>query len=90
MRPVKAFFARWVTDPRYASAWILALLVLALTAVYRGAPDTVTHAPPLVPPEVAVHHVQLAPVTLVLKSQGTARARDRLSLTFRADRKSVV
>lgn len=84
MRPVKAFFARWVTDPRYASAWILALLVLALTAVYRGAPDTVTHAPPLVPPEVAVHHVQLAPVTLVLKSQGTARARDRLSLTFRA------
>lgn len=84
MKPVKAFFARWVTDPRYASAWVLALLVLALMFIYQNAPDTVTHAPPLVPPELAVHTVELAPATLVLKSQGTARARDRIHLSFRA------
>lgn len=40
-----SFFGRWVSDPRYASAWVLALLVLALVFIYRGAPDTVTHTP---------------------------------------------
>lgn len=80
----RSFFGRWVSDPRYASAWVLALLVLALVFIYKNAPDTVTHTPSLDSPEFRVHQVELAPVTLRLESQGTARARDRLALTFRA------
>ncbi|WP_328185882.1 efflux RND transporter periplasmic adaptor subunit [Marinobacter sp. OP 3.4] len=80
----RSFFSRWVSDPRYASAWVLALLVLALVFIYRGAPDTVTHTPRLESPEFRVHTVERTPVTLTLHSQGTARARDRLALTFRA------
>ena len=79
-----SFFGRWVSDPRYASAWVLALLVLALVFVYRSAPDTVTHTPRLDSPEFAVHQVRTDAVALSLHSQGTARARDRLALTFRA------
>lgn len=79
-----SFFGRWVSDPRYASAWVLALLVLALVFVYRSAPDTVTHTPRLDSPEFAVHQVKTDAVALSLHSQGTARARDRLALTFRA------
>lgn len=79
-----SFFGRWVSDPRYASAWVLALLVLALVFIYRGAPDTVTHTPRLESPEFRVHSVAFEPVTLQLHSQGTARAQDRLALTFRA------
>ena len=84
MRPRTSFFGRWFSDPRYASAWVLALLVLALVFIYRGAPDTVTHTPRLESPEFAVHTVETGPVTLQLHSQGTARARDRLALAFRA------
>ncbi len=82
MSSVKSFFGRWVTDPRYASAWVLAVLVLALAAIYRDAPDTVIHTPRLTSPEFPVYRVELAPVTLKLHSQGTARARDRLALAF--------
>ena len=79
-----SFFGRWISDPRYASAWVLVLLVLALVVIYRSAPDTVTHTPRLDSPEFRVHTVETAPVILTLHSQGTARARDRLALTFRA------
>lgn len=84
MNPVRSFFGRWVSDPRYASGWVLALLVLALVVIYKEAPDTVTHTPTLISPEFQAHAVEVAPVTLKLRSQGTARARDRIDLAFRA------
>lgn len=84
MNLVQAFLRRWMSDPRYASAWVLAILLLVLVGIYVTAPETVTRATSLAAPEFRVHEVELAPVTLELDSQGTARARDRLGLAFRA------
>lgn len=83
MNLVQAFFRRWMSDPRYASAWVLAVLLLVLVGIYVTAPETVTRATSLAAPEFRVHEVSLKPVTLQLDSQGTARARDRLGLAFR-------
>jgi RND family efflux transporter MFP subunit len=84
MKLARAFFRRWVSDPRYASGWVLAVLLLVLAGIYATAPETVIRGASLVAPEFRVHEVELGSVTLELDSQGTARARDRLGLAFRA------
>lgn len=84
MKLAQAFFRRWVSDPRYASGWVLAVLLLVLVGIYATAPETVIRGASLVAPEFRVHEVELGSVTLELDSQGTARARDRLGLAFRA------
>lgn len=84
MSPARSFFGRWVSDPRYASAWVLVMLVFALVFIYKNSPDTVTQPPRLTSPEFRVHTVKFAPVSLRLRSQGTAQARDRLTLAFRS------
>lgn len=84
MKLARAFFRRWVSDPRYASGWVLAVLLLVLVGIYATAPETVIRGASLVAPEFRIHEVGLESVTLELDSQGTARARDRLGLAFRA------